>query len=55
MFLRTVALAVALLALVCDQSLAQVRIPQKPPGFTAGKGSPSAGVQLEAYIDLVRG
>ncbi|GLE03806.1 hypothetical protein PINS_up012708 [Pythium insidiosum] len=32
---------------------AQLPIPGKPPGFTYGKGSAGAGVQLETYIDLL--
>uniref|UniRef100_M4B3S0 RxLR effector candidate protein n=1 Tax=Hyaloperonospora arabidopsidis (strain Emoy2) TaxID=559515 RepID=M4B3S0_HYAAE len=29
------------------------RIPRRPPGFTLGSGSADAGVQLEAYINLL--
>ncbi|KAE8899689.1 hypothetical protein PF005_g6205 [Phytophthora fragariae] len=42
-------LTVALLHLV----IAQVPVPDEPPGFTIGRGSGAAKVQLETYIDLL--
>lgn len=48
---RVLALAVVA-ALSCVS--AQLPIPNEPPGFTIGKGSADAKVQLETYIDLVR-
>jgi hypothetical protein len=46
------AAAVAISALLCAVS-AQLPIPGKPPGFTVGLGSADAGVQLEAFVDLL--
>lgn len=51
--LRLLASASTLLFL-CTPMSAQVRIPKRPPGFTLGSGAASAGVHLEAYVDLVR-
>lgn len=48
---RVLALAVAA-TLSCAS--AQLPIPKEPPGFSIGKGSADAKVQLETYIDLVR-
>lgn len=49
------AACVALMALLSLLApvFGQVRIPKRPPGFTLGHGAASAGVQLEAYVDLV--
>ncbi|KAG1712107.1 hypothetical protein DVH05_009346 [Phytophthora capsici] len=40
-------------ALLLCASDAQVPIPGEPPGFTIGRGSGAAKVQLETYIDLL--
>ncbi|CAH0480814.1 unnamed protein product [Peronospora belbahrii] len=46
-----VVLSASLLLSVCIN--AQVPIPGEPPGFTIGRGSGKARVQLETYIDLL--
>ncbi|KAG6968045.1 hypothetical protein JG688_00006004 [Phytophthora aleatoria] len=40
-------------ALLLHVGVAQVPIPGEPPGFTIGRGSGTAKVQLETYIDLL--
>ncbi|ETK72276.1 hypothetical protein L915_20597 [Phytophthora nicotianae] len=40
-------------ALLLRVGVAQVPIPGEPPGLTIGRGSGSAKVQLETYIDLL--
>ncbi|KAJ0399575.1 hypothetical protein P43SY_009634 [Pythium insidiosum] len=46
-------IALAISAVCVELVSAQLPTPTKPPGFTYGHGSADAGVQLEAYIDLL--
>ncbi|KAK1946975.1 hypothetical protein P3T76_000985 [Phytophthora citrophthora] len=49
----TTSLLLFTVALLLRMSSAQVPIPKEPPGFTIGRGSGEAKVQLETYIDLL--
>ncbi|KAH7488161.1 hypothetical protein PRNP1_007396 [Phytophthora ramorum] len=51
--MATSALLALTAGLVLHLGAAQVPIPGEPPGFTIGKGSGVAKVQLETYIDLL--